>query len=530
LVDERPDESRILLAALPPTPGQRRLALAIVLALLVAFVAMLPFARMELPPLNSFVPTIQMALLINDLFTSALLFAQFSVARQRAILVLASGYLFTALIIIPHALTFPGAFSEAGLLGAGAQTSAWLYIFWHAALPLAVIIYASLKDADHGTSLAQVSSRRTIVLSVAAVIVLVCALAWLATDGVDLLPRLLPDATHVTLWGQYLTGLLVLLGVIALALLWLRRRSVLDLWLMVMICAYLPEVAITAFLAAPRFSLGYYVSRVFSLVTASVVLIVLLSQTTALYTRLARSIVVQRREREGQAIAMDAITASIAHEVSQPLAAIVADANAGLNWLGHAKPDLDEARAALTQIVSVGLHAGRVIESTRSIFRKDQRRHAPLDINELINDILVLDRSDLQNHRVALRLELGERLPLVIADRVQLQQVLLNLIMNAVEAMDSLPDRARVLTVTSELREPRGVLVSVEDSGPGIGAGDTERIFEAFFTTKASGTGMGLAICRSIIESHQGRIWASPGAAGGSVFRFTLPAAGAGGE
>jgi signal transduction histidine kinase len=527
LVNERSGEPGILLAALPPTPGQRRLALAIVLALLVAFVVMLPFARMELAPLNSFVPTIQMALLINDLFTSALLFAQFSVARERAILVLASGYLFTALITIPHALTFPGAFAPTGLLGAGSQTSAWLYIFWHAGLPVAVIVYASLKESDPGAGPLQ-GSRRTIVASIAAVIALVAGLTWLAIDGEDLLPRMLPDATNVTLWGQYLTGLLVLLGVVALVLLWLRRRSVLDLWLMVVLCAYLPEVAITAFLAAPRFSLGYYVSRIFSLVTASVVLIVLLSQTTALYTRLARSILVQRREREGQAIAIDAITASIAHEVKQPLTAIVANAHAGLNWLGHASPDLDEVRAALAQIVNVGLHAGRVIESTRSIFRKDGRRRVPLDINELINDILVLDRTDLQNHRVSLRVELSERLPRVTADRVQLQQVLLNLIINAVEAMDSVSDRARVLTVRSEFCRPDGVLVWIEDSGPGLGANDREHIFEAFFTTKANGTGMGLAICRSIVESHRGRIWASPSAAGGTVFQFTLPAAGSG--
>jgi signal transduction histidine kinase len=526
LVNERPDEPRILLAILPPTQGQRRLALAIVLALLVAFLVMLPFARVELPAVHSFVPTIQMALLINDLFTSALLFAQFSVARQRAILVLATGYLFTALIIIPHALTFPGAFSTTGLLGAGSQTSAWLYIFWHAGLPVAVIIYASLRDADHCTSMARDSSRRTIIFSVAGVIVLVCGLTWLATDGEDLLPRMLPDATRVTLWGQFLTGLLVLLGLVALVLLWLRRRSVLDLWLMVVICAYLPEVAITAFLAAPRFSLGYYVSRIFSLITASVVLIVLLSQTTALYTRLARSIVVQRREREGQAIAMDAITASIAHEVKQPLTAIVANANAALNWLARAKPDLDEVRTALTQIVSVGLHAGNVIESTRSIFRKDRRQRVPLDINGLINDILALERSDLESHRVSLRVELSERLPLVTVDRVQMQQVLLNLIVNAVEAMASLSDRARVLTVKSETSQPDSVLVSVEDSGTGIGADDTERVFDAFFTTKSSGTGMGLAICRSIIESHRGRIWASPGVANGSVFAFMLPAGG----
>jgi len=138
----------------------------------------------------------------------------------------------------------------------------------------------------------------------------------------------------------------------------------------------------------------------------------------------------------------------------------------------------------------------------------------------------VLERSDLESHRVSLRVELSERLPLVTADRVQLQQVLLNLIVNAVEAMASLSDRARVLTVKSETSQPDSVLVSVEDSGTGIGADDTERVFEAFFTTKSSGTGMGLAICRSIIESHRGRIWASPGVANGSVFAFMLPAGG----
>jgi two-component system, NarL family, sensor histidine kinase UhpB len=154
-----PDVSQILLATLPPTRGQRRLALAIVVALLVAFVFMVPFAKIELPLVNAFVPTLETALLINDLFTSGLLFAQFSIVRQRALLVLASGYLFSALIIIPHALTFPGAFAPAGLPGAGSQSSAWLYIFWHAALPFAVIIYASWKDADYGTSTARNSPR-----------------------------------------------------------------------------------------------------------------------------------------------------------------------------------------------------------------------------------------------------------------------------------------------------------------------------------------------------------------------------------
>jgi signal transduction histidine kinase len=519
-----PDESQILLATLPPTRGQRRLAIAIVVALLVAFVIMVPFAKIELPPVNAFIPTLETALLINDLLTSALLFAQFSIARQRALLVLASGYLFSALIIVPHALTFPGAYAPAGLLGAGPQSSAWLYIFWHAALPLAVIIYASWKDGDY-TSSARESPRAEIAMSIGAVIALVCGLAWLATAGETLLPRLLPDATHVTLWGQYLTGSLVALGAVALVLLWPRSRSSLDLWLMVMICALLPEVAITAFLTAPRFSLGYYAARMFSLITASVVLVVLLAQTTALYARLARSIVIQRREREGQQVTIDTITASIAHEVNQPLAAIVANANAGLRWLGNATPDLDEVRAALTRIVNAGLHAGKVIESTRSIFKKDHGRRVSLDLNELISSILVLDSRDLQIRGVSLQLEF-DHLPPVVADRIQLQQVLLNLIKNAVDAMDGVTDRARLLKVKSEVRQPDSVLVSIEDSGTGIAPKQLDRIFDAFFTTKAEGTGMGLAICRSIIEAHNGRLWASPRSPNGSVFAFMLPAGG----
>lgn len=233
---ESPDYHPFLLATLPPSHGQIRLALGVVVALLVAFGVTVPFTNVQLPRFDAFIPSLETAISINDLITSALLFAQFTVVRRWALLVLASGYLFTALIVIPHALTFPGAFAPTGLLGAGLQSTVWLYIFWHVGSPLAVIVYALLKDADNGTSMSRRSPIAVGGWSVAVVIAIVCGLTWIATAGDWLLPRVFLDRVQMnrnlsSLFG----GLIILLNVVALALLWLRRRSVLDLWLMVML-------------------------------------------------------------------------------------------------------------------------------------------------------------------------------------------------------------------------------------------------------------------------------------------------------
>jgi putative pyrimidine permease RutG len=215
--------------------------------------------------------------------------------------------------------------------------------------------------------------------------------------------------------------------------------------------------------------------------------------------------------------------ASIAHEIRQPLAAVIANANAAVRWLERTPPDLGEARAALTRIVSVGHRADEVIESIRAIFKRDSQQRIALDLNKLIFSVLRAVDGELQSHQIIVQTELIDDLPPVLADRVQLQQVILNLIMNAIEAMNSVVGRARILRIKSEIHEPDGVLVSVEDSGSGIDPTDVDRIFNAFFTTKSGGMGMGLSICRSIIEAHQGRLWASPGMHYGSAFRFVLP-------
>jgi PAS domain S-box-containing protein len=222
---------------------------------------------------------------------------------------------------------------------------------------------------------------------------------------------------------------------------------------------------------------------------------------------------------------MGELAASIAHEINQPLAAVVTNAGACLRWLNWAEPDLDEARAAISRIVKDATRAGDVIRGLRALAKQSGPDMARLDINDTIQEVLALTRSERQRHGVVLNTDLfsGER-P-VFGDRVQLQQVMLNLIMNGIEAMSAVTDRPRILAISSESSEAGGVLVAVEDTGTGLDPTIADRIFDPFFTTKPNGMGMGLAICRSIIEAHAGRFWASPRAPHGTAFRFTVPAA-----
>ncbi len=441
-------------------------------------------------------------------------------------MVLGSGYLFTALIVIPHALTFPGAFTSTGLLGAGLQSTVWLYIFWHAGSPLAVIVYVWLKDKDveSGTSMPERSPIAVIGWSVAVVTATVCGLTWVAIAGDWLLPKIFLDNLRMNQNLSWLFGgLIISLDAIALALLWLRRRSVLDLWLMVMCCTWLLEGAVAAILINARFSLGWYAGRIYSLIAAIVVLVVLLSETTTLYAYLARSVMKKRGEREARQIAMDAMAASIAHEVNQPLSAIALNSQAALLFLARTPPNIDEVRAALECIASDSARGSTVITSLRAMFKKDVHGRAWLSVNDLLREVLAMVDVELRTQRVSVLTDLHDGIPRLLADRGQLQQVFSNLILNAIEAMRSITDRARLLRVTSQIQEPSGVLIAIEDSGTGIDGKDKNRIFEPFFTTKPTGTGIGLTICRSIIESHAGTLQATANNPYGTIFHVALP-------
>ena len=219
------------------------------------------------------------------------------------------------------------------------------------------------------------------------------------------------------------------------------------------------------------------------------------------------------------------LAASIAHEVNQPLAAMVADAEASINWLAATEPSLEQVRAALSAIVNDGHRAGEVIQRIRQLARKTDPQREAVTINSIIEDMLPLLRPEVRGHDVSLRLDLAPNLRPVHGDRVQLQQVLINLVMNGMEAMTTISDRPREMVVRSRPHD-NDVLVAVEDAGVGLDAASMTRLFDAFFTTKKGGMGMGLSISRSIIQAHGGRLWATANAKHGATFHFTVPASG----
>jgi C4-dicarboxylate-specific signal transduction histidine kinase len=220
---------------------------------------------------------------------------------------------------------------------------------------------------------------------------------------------------------------------------------------------------------------------------------------------------------------MGQLTASIAHEVNQPIAATVTNAEAALRFLSARRPDLDEVRDALGCIVRDGDRAGAVLGRIRALIKGAPRRNERVEINAAIREVVELTRSEATKNRVMVQTDLGDDLPLVPGDRVELQQVILNLILNAIEAISATSEGPRELLITTEKAESGDLLVAVRDSGPGLAPGALENLFKAFHTTKPNGLGLGLSICRSIVEGHGGRLWASANLPRGAVFQFTSP-------
>lgn len=805
-------QPQISSAHLPPTPHQTRVALLGAVLLIVGLVVLVPFAGLPVPAVSGYIVALDTILAVADLITAGLLLAHFSVTRSRALLVLACGYLFSAVAVVAHGVTFPGALYPFESPGQDVRINFRIYLLWHLGIALGAFIYVWLRERDRGRAGPHSPANILAVLVAVAVLFLAASVVYLA-----LLPPLAPEQ------GRWLTAATMLICAAALLTLWVRRRAAIDQWLMVVVLAMIVELTITALLGFRRAgsaTFGFYGGRLFSLVTSTVVLTALLAETARLYTgaargdllalivgssraisseielpklieRLIRTVVetagadrgvlllptngdyhivaearvagdrievtmqqqpisasrcpeaivrqviltqqavvlddasapavgelfaedanprprslaclplshqgvlsgvlylehsvapgtftpervrllgvlasqaaislenatlyseLKRSEAflaQGQRISrtgafewtaatgevywseelyrileidpsaritaesgwermhpddreqvlqhvgeamrngvefqsdhrllmpdgrvkhvqstgrpvskgsldfigsvrdvtesartelslrqsqaelahvarvatLNAMTASIAHEVSQPLTGILTNANTSARLLGKDPPDVTGAAEAVRRTLRDATRAGDVIRQLRNLLAKKTPTQELVDLNDATREVIALSSVELGLRQAIVRSELATGLPFVVADRAQLQQVILNLLLNAGDAMSEVQDRPRRMLVKTSLNDDGTVSLTVSDSGKGLDANAMQQLFQPFYTTKANGMGVGLSICRSIIESHQGRLWVEPKDGPGATFSFSIPAA-----
>jgi signal transduction histidine kinase len=514
-ISDAPDLS---IATVPPTARERQLSLIVAATVLAATGVITAFGATQLQEIDGTIPAFESVIFVSDLLTAALLSSHARIIGSHRLLVLASGYLFAALTVLSHLLTFPGAFAPSGLLGAGLQTTGWLFIFWHFGFLASVIGYAFLKD-ENGTL-----PRSTIYWSAALVVLLALLLTWFTTVHDDILPPLFVDRRTVTPLGNHATGIDFWTRVFALALLWRRQKSVLDLWLTVAVVCMVAELWVNTFVIGGRFTLGFYAARLLSVIVSVVVLFVLLAESTVLYARLSNANALLRRERANRLMNVEAATAAIAHEVRQPLSAIMSFGGAALNRLKRMPPDLEKIRECVASVIEASGRADKIISSVRALYGKATDQRTLIDVTDIVRQALNLLKHDLQVNQISVATEFQQNLPKINANGTQIYEVILNLIKNAVDAMDSVPPGKRRLQLAAKLDKSNSViLLSIEDSGHGIVARDRDRIFDPFFTTKISGTGLGLSLCRVMIEDHGGHLRLIKTDSSGSIFEIALP-------
>ena len=517
------DKLLFSLAYRRPTLVQRRFALAVAALQFFACGIVAPFAATPLPRIDSFIPVVLAIIFVVQLITALLLFAQSLAINSRSLFILANGYLFAALIVIPHALTFPGAFAPKGLLGAGVQTSAWLNVSWHFGFLVSIACYAWTKDDERRDGETRPLAPSALYWSLTLVIGLVCALTWGAIAGDKVLPRLFLDDFTITSGARYVTGSILVTSVLLLLLMWSRWTSILDLWIMVAICMVISEFTLVTFVGTARFELVTYVVRTLAMAVSAVVLTVLLSEMIRLYVELSHANTVLEQERTSKLMTIEGAMSSIAHEVSQPLTGVVMNTRAARRWLQRDPPEFDKVTQCLSVAEQASFHASEIIGNIRKLFAVTDQEVEPIDANKLALGARDILRGALNDHGVTCDMELASELPLIMGHKGQLQQVILNLIHNAIDAMAHIEVDRRMLKVRTDAHGGKAIIIEVKDSGEGIKPENLDGIFHAFVTTKAKGTGLGLAISRRIVERHGGQLTAQSDGDNGALFQVILP-------
>jgi signal transduction histidine kinase/ActR/RegA family two-component response regulator len=560
---------RTLVSVMPSERGQRRLATAAMFVAFALFCLIAPYARTPLPKVDAFIPAYEAALAINDLVTAVLLFAQLRLANLRRLQILASAYLFTALIVVVHMCSFPGVFAPAGIIGGGSQTTAYLFACWHGIFPLLLLLY--LRAGDRATGFAD--ARRTIVASVIATLIAVAAILLVTTAGHDLLPVVIvgnqPNRVLMTfVAGDWLACLVACIG------LWRRRtRSLLDLWLSVVMFVWLCEIPLSSLMNIARYELGFYAGRIFGLCGASFVLIILLLETFELYARLAAYVeteqaAARRRQdnlaqqnvvleadvaertrqleveiaerekaqeqlRESQKLeAIGQLSGGIAHDFNNLLTIIVSN----LDFLADTLTDDPERREFVDAALRSSLRGAELTRRLLAFARRQTLEPKVVDINSRLPDMITVLKRTLGGY-IRITATLGDDLWPVFADVSQIEDALLNLSINARDAM---PDGGDLIIETAnaqldeiyaannkDVRPGDYVMLSVHDTGTGMPPDVIARATEPFFTTKeqGKGTGLGLSMIYGFAKQSGGHLKIYSEVGFGTTMRLYLPRA-----
>lgn len=502
-----------------PTDGVLRVIFAIVVALIVALTMTMPHASGDTVGTENFLPAYAMALGIVEVTTGVLLLAMFRVQRSLPLFALACGYLLSGLLIPAWVLTFPGVFDALGW-GQDLQSTAWIAAVRRIGFALAAAGFAIASPERKVRR-----PDRWIGIGLCVLVAASAALSWGFIFGTDMLPSLMTDAKHTAPAWNYVPPAALVLYAVGIAALLRRRSSTLDIWLIVVLFSLSMELLLISYLGgAVRLSVGWWSGRLFGLAAGGIVLMVLLAETAANYVRLADAARAETRTRRNRMEAMEALSASIAHEINQPLSSMVTNANAGLRWLSRPEPQIGEAQAALKRIIDDGHRADQIVSGIRAMFLKGAQERVAVDIRYLLDRTLERSASERALADIEVHRRYTAHRNQVVCNPVQLQQLVMNLVDNAVDAMKDVPRRERRLAVGVVDGDEEEVEVSVADAGSGVPADIAERIFEPFFSTKPNGMGMGLMFCSTVVEAHGGRLRVTPNDPAGAVFSFTLPA------
>jgi signal transduction histidine kinase len=551
---DEPGYQHAFLSTIAAERGDRRLAVVVLVVSALCFAAAIPIAKLPLLRVDAFIPAYEAALILIDAITAVMLFGQFRWSRSPALLLLAAGYTYNALLIVPHLLTFPGAFAPTGLLGAGAQTTAWLYQFWHGGFLLFIIAYLWFEKRS------PVTSRWVMAGTIAAVCALTGALTLLATAGHDLLPvlirgtdysRAISGGVNPTVWG---------LGILAFLLLARRRNStVLNLWLTVVMGAWVFDIGLSAIFGSARYDLGFYAGRAYGLMAASFVLGVLLTETGGLHSRLAAAKALvddyahrlearvrartaeleaetaERQKAEAQLHqsqkmeALGQLTGGLAHDFNNHLGIIIGN----LDLLGDQSELNTDQKELVGEALAAAFNGAELTRRLLAFARRQPLRPARVEINQLIEGITKLLRRTL-GERIVIRLRLDPAIPVVLADPSQLETAIANLANNARDAMPA----GGHLTITTGIRyldedyaaehvevTPGAyAMIEVGDTGTGMAPETLARVFDPFFTTKepGKGTGLGLSMVFGFLKQSGGHINVYSELGRGTTFRLYL--------